>query len=67
MPYVSQAQEKYFNANKKQLESKGVNVSEWNKASKGKKLPAKKKKVTHGLYSSEAVANASQIRSDARG
>lgn len=43
MPYKSQAQEKYFNANKKKLEKQGVNVSEWNKASKGKKLPKKKK------------------------
>lgn len=43
MPYKSLAQERYFNANKKKLEAKGVNVSEWNKASKGKKLPKKKK------------------------
>ena len=39
MPYTSLAQERYFNANKQKLESKGVNVSEWNAASKGKKLP----------------------------
>lgn len=44
MPYKSQAQERYFNANKKKLEKQGVNVSEWNKASKGKKLPKRKKK-----------------------
>ena len=43
MPYKSQAQEKYFNANKKKLEKQGVNVSEWNKASKGKKKKKKKK------------------------
>ena len=43
MPYKSQAQEKYFNANKKKFEKQGVNVSEWNKASKGKKLSKKKK------------------------
>lgn len=41
MPYKSKAQEKYFNANKKKLEAQGVNVSEWNKSSKGKKLPAR--------------------------
>lgn len=47
MPYRSKAQEKFFNVNKKELEKKGVNVNEWNAASKGKKLPkkaAKKKK-----------------------
>jgi hypothetical protein len=44
MPYKSKAQEKFFNANRKKLEKQGVNVDEWNKASKGKKLPAKVKK-----------------------
>ena len=44
MPYVSKAQERYFNANRKKLESKGVNVDEWNKTTKGKKIPNKKKK-----------------------
>ena len=44
MPYKSQAQEKFFNANKAKLEKQGVNVSEWNAASKGKKLPKKAKK-----------------------
>ncbi len=43
MPYQSEKQRKYFNANKKKLEKKGVNVDEWNKASKGKKVPKKKK------------------------
>jgi hypothetical protein len=41
MPYKSQAQEKFFNANKAKLEKQGVSVEEWNKASKGKKLPKK--------------------------
>lgn len=41
MPYKSIAQERYFHANKKKLEAQGVNVAEWDKASKGKKLPAK--------------------------
>lgn len=39
LPYKSQAQERYFNANRGKLESEGVDVAEWNKASKGKKLP----------------------------
>lgn len=46
MPYVSKKQERYFNANKKKLEAQGVDVSEWNRASKGKKLPYAKKKKT---------------------
>jgi len=43
MPYKSKAQEGYFNANKAKLEKQGVNVDEWNSASKGKKLPKKVK------------------------
>jgi hypothetical protein len=43
-PYKSKAQEAYFNVNRKKLEKQGVNVDEWNKASKGKKLPKKVKK-----------------------
>lgn len=45
MPYKSEAQERYFNANKKKLEKQGVDVDEWNAASKGKKLPKKVKKT----------------------
>ena len=44
MPYESNAQRKYFNANRSKLEAQGVNVDEWNSASKGMKLP---QKVTH--------------------
>ncbi len=42
MPFVSKAQQGYFNANRSKLEKQGVNVDEWNSASKGKKLPARK-------------------------
>jgi len=42
MPYKSQAQERYFNANRAKFERQGVNVDEWNSASKGMKLPARK-------------------------
>ncbi len=47
MPFKSDAQRKFFNANRKKLEAQGVNVDEYNKASEGMKLPArvKKKKV----------------------
>jgi len=38
MPYKSDAQRKYFNANKTELEAQGVNVDEYNKASKGMTL-----------------------------
>jgi hypothetical protein len=45
MPYVSKKQEAYFNVpeNRKKLEASGVDVDEWNKASKGKKLPVRVK------------------------
>ena len=44
MPYKSRAQAAYFNIHKKELEKQGVNVEEWNKASKGRKLPKHVKK-----------------------
>lgn len=45
MPYKSKAQEAYFNIHKKELENQGVNVNEWNQASKGLKLPKKVNKL----------------------
>jgi hypothetical protein len=39
MPYKSVAQERYFNANRNRMEAQGVNVNEWNQASKGLTLP----------------------------
>src|SRR5579859_2805350 len=39
VPFKSQAQQAFFNVHRKKLESQGVNVDEWNQASKGKKLP----------------------------
>lgn len=44
MPYKSKAQAAYFNIHKKELEKQGVNVDEWNKSTKGKKLPKKSKR-----------------------
>lgn len=44
--YKSLAQERFFHANKAKLERQGVNVSEWDAASKGKKLP---QKITHSM------------------
>lgn len=43
MPYKSLAQERYFNANRAKLEKQGVNVDEYNSASKGMRLPARAK------------------------
>jgi hypothetical protein len=45
MPYKSKAQAAYFNIHKSELEKQGVNVDEWNAASKGKKLPKRVKKA----------------------
>jgi len=42
MPFASKAQQGYFNANRAKLEKQGVDVDEWNSASKGKNLPARK-------------------------
>ncbi len=43
MPYKSLAQERYFNANRSKLERQGVDVNEWNQASKGMSLPKRAK------------------------
>jgi hypothetical protein len=48
MPYKSLAQERYFNANRSSLEKQGVNVDEWNHASKGASLPMHTKTVDLG-------------------
>lgn len=45
MPYKSKAQQAYFNIHKSELEKQGVDVSEWNKSSKGMKLPEKVSKL----------------------
>ena len=39
MPFKSEAQRRYFEANKSKLENQGVDVKEWEKSSKGLKLP----------------------------
>lgn len=44
MPYKSAAQRAYFNVHRKELAAQGVDVGEWNRASKGKRLPKKVKK-----------------------
>jgi len=44
MPYKSKAQMRYFHANRKKLERQGVDVDEWDKKSKGRKLPERARK-----------------------
>lgn len=39
MPYKSQAQAGYFHTHRKELEAQGVDVGEWDSATKGKHLP----------------------------
>jgi len=53
MPYKSSRQEKFFNANRAKLEAQGVNVGEWNAASKGKKLPASAADGNHAKQSAK--------------
>jgi len=55
MPYKSLAQERYFNANRGKLEAQGVDVDEWNSASKGKALPMKTEHVDLGKKGSFGV------------
>ena len=44
MPYKSKAQAAYFHIHRRELEAQGVNVNEWDKATKGKKLPKRVRK-----------------------
>ena len=39
MPFKSEAQRRYFEANKAKLEKQGVDVKEWEASSRGLKLP----------------------------
>jgi hypothetical protein len=39
MPFKSEAQRRYFEANKDKLEKQGVDVKEWEESSRGLKLP----------------------------
>ena len=48
MPYKSRAQAGYFHTHKAQLERAGVNVAEWDAASKGKSLPKRAKPKASG-------------------
>jgi len=54
MPYKSKAQAAYFNIHKKELSKQGVDVNEWNAASKGKALPEHTKKKRGGSVRSRS-------------
>ena len=45
MPFKSEAQRRYFEANKAKLEKQGVNVKEWEQSSKDMKLPERAPKM----------------------
>ena len=55
MPYKSLAQERYFNANRGKMEAQGVDVDEWNQASRGRSLPMKTEHVNLGSKGSFGV------------
>jgi hypothetical protein len=58
MPYKSEAQRKYFNVKRKKLEAQGVDVDEWNSASKGKKMP---ERVKESFVAKLAALSAEEI------
>lgn len=55
MPYKSLAQEGYFHANKAKLEHQGVDVNEWDAATKGKSLPEHAPGIPLGSDSSSSA------------
>ncbi len=44
MPFKSKAQQGFMESHRAEMEAHGVNMSEWEQASKGKKLPKRVKK-----------------------
>lgn len=57
MPFKSEAQRRYFEANKAKLEKQGVNVKEWEESSKGSKLPERAPKTKAKKTASELIAD----------
>lgn len=60
MPYKSQAQAGYFHTHAKQLAKQGVDVSEWDQATKGKHLP--KRAADGGHMTGDVLHQAYQER-----
>jgi hypothetical protein len=63
MPYKSEAQRRYFNANRAKLEKQGVDVDEWNKSTGDAKIPEKvgHNKVKAGLRRAVPPANDAHV------
>jgi hypothetical protein len=59
MPFKSEAQRRYFEANKSKLEKQGVDVEEWEQASKGMKLPERAPKKATKKKKGSRLVNAS--------
>ena len=57
VPYKSQAQRGYFHANKNKLQRQGVNVDEWNQASKGLDLPERAPQQKKKHWADRAAAS----------
>ena len=63
MPFASDSQRKFFNANRGKLEKQGVDVDEWNHASKGMKLP----EHVHHEHSETPYSLAHKARKESNG
>ena len=61
MAYKSRNQAAYFNIHKPELEKQGVNVDEYNAASKGLKLPKKVKKKTKAQKDKKLAAQRADV------
>ena len=61
MPYKSEAQRKFFNANRSELESDGVNVYHWNNSSRGMNLPVRAAETTKNLKKHATVASLAKL------
>ena len=55
MPFKSEAQRRYFEANKAKLEKQGVEVKEWEESSRGLKLP---ERIRRGKSRAKSSGNA---------
>lgn len=55
MPFKSRAQRGFFHANEAKLERQGVNVHEWDEASKGLKLPERKKPMMAKKFAQQSA------------
>jgi hypothetical protein len=51
VPFKSEAQRRYFEANKSKLQKQGVDVKEWEESSRGLKLPERAPKTKNNKKS----------------